>query len=167
MKILVVSDTHGKNQSLWDVIEEENPDRIFHLGDGQSLEEEIWMYTEAECDIVCGNCDWGNDLPSELTIPIGKHKILLTHGHYYGVNFGYEEIAQAAHELGCDIALYGHTHMPTIDYYEDLIIANPGSLSYPRQSSREHTYMIMDVDSDGNIKMSLRSLEEKARDYGN
>jgi len=167
MKILVVSDTHGRAENLSDVIEIEKPDRIFHLGDGQGVEDKIWMMTEAPAECVCGNCDWGGNLPSDAVVEVGNHKFLLTHGHYYGVDFGYERIAEAAREKGCDIALYGHTHVPTIDRYEELIIANPGSISMPRQNSREHTYMTILVDNDGELKMDLHSLEEYDRTHGN
>ncbi len=167
MKILVVSDTHGRAENLSDVIEIEKPDRIFHLGDGQGVEDKIWMMTEAPAECVCGNCDWGGNLPSDVVVEVGNHKFLLTHGHYYGVDFGYERIAEAAREKGCDIALYGHTHVPTIDRYEELIIANPGSISMPRQNSREHTYMTILVDNDGELKMDLHSLEEYDRTHGN
>ena len=167
MKILVVSDTHGRAENLRDVIEIERPDRIFHLGDGQGVEDKIWMMTEAPTECVCGNCDWGANLPSDAVVEVGNHKFLLTHGHYYGVDFGYERIAEAARAKGCDVALYGHTHVPTIDRYQELIIANPGSISMPRQNSREHTYMTILVDNEGEFKMDLHSLEEYDRTHGN
>ena len=55
MKILVVSDTHGKSENLRDAIEIEKPDIIYHLGDGQGVEERIWMMSEAPVECVCGN----------------------------------------------------------------------------------------------------------------
>jgi hypothetical protein len=97
----------------------------------------------------------------------GNHKVLITHGHYYGVSYGYEKIAAAAKAKGCDIVLYGHTHVPTIDHYQDLIIANPGSIAFPRQESREHTYMTILVDNSGELTMELHSLEEYDRTHGN
>jgi len=167
MKILVVSDTHGKSENLRDAIQIEKPDKIYHLGDGQGVEERIWMMSEAPCECICGNCDFGANLPSELVLELGKHVVLLTHGHYYGVSYGYDKLAEAARAKGCDVVLYGHTHVPTIDHYGDLIIANPGSIAYPRQNSREHTYMTIMVDNEGELKMDLHSLEEHDRAYGN
>jgi len=167
MKILVVSDSHGRSENLRDAIRIENPDRIYHLGDGQGVEDNLWMMSEAPAECVCGNCDWGTNLPNEVVLEVGKHVILLTHGHYYGVNYGYDRIAEAAREKGCDVVLYGHTHVPTIDHYEDLIIANPGSIAFPRQNSREHTYMTILVDNEGEFKMDLHSLEEYDRTHGN
>lgn len=167
MKILVVSDSHGYEENLRDAINIEKPDKIFHLGDGQGIEDKLWMMSEAESEIVCGNCDWGSNLPSELMVKVGNHNVMLTHGHHYGVNYGYEKIAAAAHVKGCDVVLYGHTHVPTIDQYDGIVIANPGSISFPRQNSREHTYMTILVDNSGELKMDLHSLEEYDRKHGN
>ena len=166
-KILVVSDTHGKMENLREVINIEKPNVIYHLGDGQGVEDRLWMMSEAPVECVCGNCDWGTNLPNELVLEVGKHVVLLTHGHFYGVNYGYEKIIEAAHAKGCDVVLYGHTHVPTIDHVADLIIANPGSIAYPRQNSREHTYMTILLDNEGEFKMDLHSLEEYDRAYGN
>ena len=167
MKILVVSDTHGRAENLRDAIAIEKPDIIYHLGDGQGVEERIWMMSEAPVECVCGNCDWGTNLPNEVVLDVGQHRIMLTHGHYFGVGISYDRIAQAARSKECDIVLYGHTHVPTIDYYEDLVIANPGSIAFPRQNSREHTYMTILVDNEGELKFVLHSLEEYDRKHGN
>ena len=65
---------------------------------------------------------------------------------------------------GFDIVMYGHTHRP---FYEvdkkdgdkDLIVLNPGSLSYPRQDGHRPSYMLMDIDRDGEAHFSLNYLE--------
>ncbi len=167
MKILVVSDSHGKMENLREVIHIEKPDRIYHLGDSQGVEDSLWMTTDVPTEFVAGNCDWGSNMPSELVLEVGKHVIFLTHGHNYGVAYGYGPIAEAARKKGCDVVLYGHTHVPTIDNYTGLIIANPGSISFPRQPSREHTYMIITVDQAGDFRYDLHSLEEYDRKHGN
>ena len=167
MKILVVSDSHGRSENLRDAINIENPDVIYHLGDGQGVEDDIWMMSEAPVECVCGNCDFGANLPSEVVLEVGKHVILLTHGHYYGVSYDYDGITEAAKAKGCDVILYGHTHVPTIDHYGEFIIANPGSISFPRQSGRERTYMTILVDNEGELKFDLHSLEEYDRIHGN
>ena len=52
--------------------------------------------------------------PFEI-IDIPSHRILLEHGHRLGVKTGYDRIVAKAKENGCDIALYGHTHVPEIE----------------------------------------------------
>lgn len=172
MKILVVSDTHGKVENLRETIGIEKPDRIYHLGDGLGVEDKIWMMTTADLEIVAGNCDMGSGLMNEIVLEVGKHVILLTHGHYYNVNYGYDQLIEAAKRKGCDIVLFGHTHVPVIEYracegYGPVTLANPGSIASPRQNGREHTYLIIEVDNEGEFKMDLHSLEEFDRKNGN
>ena len=163
MKILVVSDTHGKNENLREVIDHERPDRIYHLGDGEGLEENGWMFT-VPLEIVRGNCDWGSNLPSFVVLEVGRHVIFLAHGHQYNINYDRSAIIEAATQRGCDVILHGHTHVPYLDYISTpagpVTIGNPGSLSFPRQESRLHTYMIIEVDSAGEFKYTLHSCED-------
>ena len=72
-------------------------------------------------------------LDKEREIQLGTHKILLTHGHYYGVSMGPEGVVDEARSRGCDIVMYGHTHKPFLAKIDGVIALNPGSLSYPRQ----------------------------------
>lgn len=172
MKILVVSDTHGKVENLREVISLVNPDRIYHLGDGQGVEDKIWMMSAAPCECVAGNCDFGAMLPNEVVLEVGQHVLFLTHGHYYGVNYGYDQIMAAAKAKGADVILHGHTHVPVIEKRADgeggvFIIANPGSIASPRQASREHTYLEIIVDGEGQLHFELHSLEENDRKNGN
>lgn len=167
MKILVVSDSHGKMENFRQAIDIEKPDRIYHLGDSQGVEDAYLFSYDIPAEFIAGNCDFGSNMPSELVLEVGKHVILLTHGHYYGVNYGYSEVVAAAKNKGCDVILYGHTHVPTIDNYMGFMIANPGSIAYPRQSSGEHTYLVITVNADGEFRYDLHSLEEYDRLHGN
>ena len=68
--------------------------------------------------------------------------MLITHGHYYYVNTGIEDIEREAEGRGCDIVMFGHTHRPIIDYHKDVIALNPGDLSYPRQEGKDHLILL-------------------------
>ena len=85
MKILVVSDTHRKDDNLKLVIEEEKPmDILIHLGDAEGSENRIPEWAGAGCmmAMVMGNNDFFSRLERELEIDLGPHRALLTHGHY-------------------------------------------------------------------------------------
>jgi predicted phosphodiesterase len=56
---------------------------------------------------------WDPSIPTEQLLPFGKHKILITHGHLFGVKGGLGGLIAHAAELGADIVLFGHTHEPT------------------------------------------------------
>lgn len=167
MKILIVSDTHRKNANLKTVLERSGPlDMLIHLGDGEGSENEIASWVNPGCDLefVLGNNDFFSNLDREKDIYIGKYHVLLTHGHYYSVSLGPERLIQEARARGFDIAMFGHTHRP---FYEvdkkagdkDLIVLNPGSLSYPRQDGRHPSYMLMELDKEGEVHFTLNFLD--------
>ncbi len=156
MRILVVSDTHNKHEYLDMAIEEVQPDRIFHLGDGDGCE--IYMEAVAGCpvEIVRGNCDFASTLPAEVVMRVGAHVVMLTHGHYYQVNYGTEELIEAAREKGADVVMYGHTHVPEISEHHGVLVINPGSISYPRQRGKEPSYAVVEVDEKGEFSSEIQ-----------
>ena len=156
MKVLIVSDTHGRHYNLEEVLEREKPlDLLIHLGDAEGAEDYIEVIAECPIEVVAGNNDFYTRLPRELEIRIGDYKALITHGHYYYVNGGTAHIRKAALERGIDIAMFGHTHKPFFEEDDDVIILNPGSISYPRQEGRNPSYMVMNLDEKGKAHFSL------------
>ncbi|MCR4777444.1 MAG: metallophosphoesterase family protein, partial [Lachnospiraceae bacterium] len=63
----------------------------------------------------------------------------------YDVGYGNELLKNAARDRDCDIVLYGHTHVPEVEY-GDICVANPGSFSRPRQDGGRKTYMLLEFD---------------------
>ena len=161
MKILVVSDTHRKDDNLKLVLSEECPlDMLIHLGDAEGSEHFIpgWVNPECRMEMVLGNNDFFSRLDREREIDIAGHKAFITHGHYYGVSMGPEGLGDEAKSRGCDIAMYGHTHRPFLDVIDGVTVLNPGSLSYPRQEGRRPSYMIIHVDADGKMDYQQKYL---------
>ena len=161
MKILVVSDTHRKDDNLKLVLSEECPlDMLIHLGDAEGSEHFIPDLVNPECrmEMVLGNNDFFSRLDREREIDIAGHKAFITHGHYYGVSMGPEGLVDEAKSRGCDIAMYGHTHRPFLDVIDGVTVLNPGSLSYPRQEGRRPSYMIIHVDADGKMDYQQKYL---------
>lgn len=155
MKILIVSDTHRKDDNLQKVIAEQAPlDMLIHLGDVEGSEYLIENLVNEGCrlEMVMGNNDFFSTLEREIELELGGHRILLTHGHYYNVSLGVEVLRQEAIERHCDIAMYGHTHRPFLEVGKKVTILNPGSLSYPRQEGRKPSYMIMEMDESGEVE---------------
>ena len=158
MRILVVSDTHRKHDNLDIAIEKVMPDRIYHLGDGEGGEDYIEAVAECPLEIVRGNCDFGSNLPAEVVMSLGRHVVMLTHGHYYNVNYGTQMLVEAAKEKGADVVFYGHTHVPELTYEDDITIVNPGSISYPRQEGRQPSYAIMEIDREEKVHFTIAYL---------
>lgn len=162
MKILIVSDTHRKDENLKRVIEKTAPiDMLIHLGDAEGSEHLIagWVNKGCQLEMVLGNNDFFSELEKEIEITIGRYRILATHGHYYSVSLGPEQLRADARARGFDIAMFGHTHRPYYEADHGIIVLNPGSLSYPRQDGRKPSYMIMDIDDKGEAHFTLNFVE--------
>ncbi len=151
--ILIVSDTHGRGARLNELIEfrkriikDGEPLTLIHLGDGLSDLFSCKYYDSIISHAVRGNCDfsltdrtspYGEEMPTCRLIHLDKYKIFMAHGHTFSVKYGYDEICCEASRQGADIVLFGHTHLPTLEYIEkgsirgvdrDLTLFNPGSL---------------------------------------
>lgn len=161
MRVLIVSDTHRKDENLKKVIEKHLPlDMLIHLGDAEGSDAKIagWVNEDCDLEMVLGNNDFFSRLDREKELKIGRYRILLTHGHYYNVSLGVERLEQEARERRMDIVMYGHTHRPFYEVHNGIIILNPGSLSYPRQEGRKPSYMLMELDEQGEAHFTLNFL---------
>ena len=165
-KILIVSDTHRKDENLKQVIEKEKPlDMLIHLGDAEGSEYAIasWVNETCQMQMISGNNDFFSSLDRERDVEIGRYRVLLTHGHYYNESVGTEYLRQEARARGYDIVMFGHTHRPYYDVDrrrgdKDLIVLNPGSLSYPRQEGHAPSYAVMTLDDAGEAHFNFHFL---------
>lgn len=156
MKILIISDNHGRTGNLEQVIKNLGPiDYFLHAGDTEGSEDYIEALLDCPSAIVGGNNDYFSGLPSELTVQLGKYKVWITHGHTYGIYAGTWRIEQEMDRRGADIAVVGHTHMPKIEWCGDKAVINPGSISQPRQPGRKPSYMVMEIDGDGEVHFTI------------
>ena len=159
-KILVMSDSHGTAVFALRAIEKEKPfDLLVHLGDVQGHDPEISAAAGCPCFFVRGNCDYDDDLPTYTIFQVGLHKVFAAHGHRYHVSYGTEHLELSAMNYGCDIVMYGHTHIPDLREKEKITVLNPGSISLPRQSHPKKSYAVMIHDPrTGKIDYELKFL---------
>lgn len=159
MKILIVSDTHRRNEKYIEVLERAAPvDMVVHCGDIEGSEYLIAEAAGCPVQMVVVNNDFFSDLPREKEFYIGKYKVWLTHGHNYYVSMNNEFLKQEARSREVDIVMFGHTHKPLVDIEQGLITVNPGSLTYPRQGNRRPSYIIMDLDKKGEAHFTVNYL---------
>lgn len=158
MKLLIVSDTHKRNENYFEVLGRERPDMVIHCGDAEGSEYALTEAADCPVQIVLGNNDFFSYLPRELMLDIGKYKVWVTHGHNYYVSMGSENIKREAVARGADIVLYGHTHRPVIDVGGQVTAVNPGSLSYPRQEGKRPSYALMELDGEGEAHFTIKYL---------
>jgi putative phosphoesterase len=158
MKYLVASDIHGSIKFTLELekrIIEENPDKIILLGDllyqgaRGVLNPDYRPYDVAmtlnkyKDKILCtkGNCDIPEDvemcdfeLKDNIVLDIEGKKFFFTHGHIYNNSNRPSEF---------DALIYGHFHTGFIYTEEGKIYANPGSVSIPKNNTK-NSYMIID-----------------------
>ena len=153
MKILIVSDTHGRHSAFDKALKEAGKiDALVHLGDTEGGED----YIEAVCGcpayVLAGNNDFFSDNLREMEVVFGTKKAFMTHGHYYYVSLGPERIIEEGKMRNADIVMFGHTHKPFLEMIDGMIVLNPGSLSYPRQEGRKGSYIMMEIEPDCDVK---------------
>lgn len=132
MRILCVSDSHGDLDALLNLLTRMTGqfDLLLHLGDGAKEMETISsIYPMLEYAAVRGNCDIHWDFPTQQILFYQGVKLLMTHGHLYGVKGSLELLRRTAQEEGTQLALFGHTHQPYGDQVGNLLLFNPGTIA--------------------------------------
>ena len=57
-----------------------------------------------------------------------------------------------------DVVVFGHTHFATIEHYEDVLLVNPGSVTYPNYLPKLGTVALLTLTS-GEVEAHLVQLE--------
>ncbi len=131
MKILVLSDSHGDANAARLAVEKERPRMIFFLGDGwRDSDAFIEAFPDTPLFRVPGNCDYfqaQKNAPEQI-IAVEGFRIMICHGHTYGVKQGFWEAEQAAKRENLDAFLFGHTHDSLIRRRGKTLYFNPGSI---------------------------------------
>jgi putative phosphoesterase len=144
MRIAILSDTHGNcTQAVRSLDLSGAFDCIIHLGDTTDDAEFIELALERELVIVSGNCDAGGKYPRSMTLEIAGKIFFICHGDRSHVKAGLTQLYQKALQVGADIVLYGHTHIPLIEEINNILFINPGAM---KKSSKNPTMGILHID---------------------
>ena len=158
-KVCVFSDSHGYPDHMIRVIREEQPDLIFHLGDGESdLRAVRRAFPDLPVHAVRGNCDLFSSAPALVRTRVAGVKVFATHGHEYRVKYDrdFQTLRYAALEADARVVLFGHTHIPYHDRVWGMEIVNPGSIGYGTRAG----YAVLNIE-DGKVTASLKQLARK------
>lgn len=160
MKALVFSDSHGKLNGLLEAVDRHPEyEAIFHLGDVGYDEDYLRAMTPYPVYMVRGNCDYSMQLKEQLVVEFAGKRIAMCHGHrFITYGGGMDSLRYFGLEQKADIVMFGHTHIPLLEEYEDITLLNPGSISQPRQENKIPTYTVMETDADGNIQFQMCEL---------
>ena len=177
MKVVIASDLHGSGyyaQKVKDIFLKEQGGLLVLLGDiynhgprnpfpkdyAPMQVAEVLNSLKDRLLVIKGNCDSEVDtLISEFDfsdfsqIFVDGLKITLTHGH----KFNKDNMPANAGDVMC----YGHFHTGFIDKVGDVIVANAGSISLPKDGTA-HSYLTIEdniitlKNIDGNILNSKK-----------
>ena len=156
--VLLLSDTHGAVDAVRWILSafSEECQACLFVGDG--AQDIITVVREAAAGLITvppviimaqGNCDSqlyppifpDSENPKPFGLPVYQQKmiagqqILLAHGHLHHVELDGRKLSMTAENLGCTIAVYGHTHIQSIEGFGCVTAINPGSPLRPRGKS--------------------------------
>ena len=151
MRILVFSDSHQDIESCISVVNRIiGVDMLVHAGDHVHDAKRLSLaFPYIPIHFVSGNCDF-SDAPKELVFCACEKKMFLTHGHLYNVknDLEYSRLLSRAAELGCDCAVFGHTHKSLCDVKNGITLLNPGSIRYGK------TFGVIEIE-DGKLRAAV------------
>ena len=122
MRIIVMSDTHRDFFAIQELVQKHQDAEIFiHLGDGASeFSQIVTLYPNHKFLNVRGNCDFGVEATLAGCFSCGIAK-----------------------EVGANVVLFGHNHVPLCTYRDGIHLMNPGSLGMPRGNNP--SYGVIDI----------------------
>ena len=142
-KILIASDTHGNKEQFKQLISENEFTHIIFCGD---LLKDVEDINHNNLIKVKGNWDeWFIDNKNKLeeVVEIEGVKIIVTHGHKYGVKSGLGGLIKRAEQEQAKIVCYGHTHIKDVQEINGVLYINPGAFSYFKGG--KHTYVTIEI----------------------
>jgi len=129
-RIAIVSDSHGFIENI-DLFKDRlgQVDALYHLGDHADDAIELSRILNCGYVAVRGNCDAFSDAPLTYTVEWNGIRILLLHGNTVS---GRLSLRYLAEQERADVVLFGHSHVPSVETVDGVLMVNPGSLSRPR-----------------------------------
>jgi hypothetical protein len=157
-KIIILSDTHNKNDITDKILKSNTYDIAIHSGDYEC--DPNYMIKNFDY-FVQGNHDFDKQ-PDELTFEIEGIKFHLQHGHLIG---SYDQLdnndymSAIIDELKIDVIIHGHTHVTkVVSLDNNKYIINPGSTHLPRGASQA-SYLLATIDN-GKINFEKKLVKE-------
>ena len=155
MKILVVSDSHGRVGNLLEAVELELPDQVFFLGDVvRDVEDLTALDPTLTVCTVAGNCDGWSGGAEEREFTLCGVKCYLTHGHLHHAKSGPWGLLREGKRRGVDAVFYGHTHVPCVRQEDGIWLINPGTVGGVHNKA---TYAVVELEG-GTLSAEIKEL---------
>jgi putative phosphoesterase len=148
MEIVVVSDTHGRNDVLQQIrLQHPKAYAYIHCGDSEADIHQLDGFAS-----VIGNNDTCRDYPYELVLDLNGMRTLVMHGHQFSRSKMSESLINRAKAKECQLVLFGHTHAYSYEVIDGISIINPGSLFHNRDGSLPSYALIQIEHNKINVK---------------
>ena len=163
IQLAILSDTHGKHQTVETVLEylqSRNINRIIHCGDIDDSET-VWLFQCFTVDFVFGHCD-----VDRLSLQQAMHGIGVTCHQPFGhlelegkkLAFLHSDDARLMRDLeqsDFDYLFYGHTHVAKEHQVGETRVINPGAL----HRANPRSFLILDLPSGDVERVSFEQIE--------
>ncbi|OQA63909.1 MAG: hypothetical protein BWY39_00610 [Spirochaetes bacterium ADurb.Bin269] len=125
------------------------PVLAFVAGNGDGDQYRVGLPDEADLDSRSAS-GLSLTVPQRQILRACGYGILIAHGHRHSVDVNLDILVDSAHALDCDVAIYGHTHIPLIEEFSHITVLNPGSPARPRGRS-EPSFAVLELDSSSTV----------------
>ena len=142
MRILVLSDSHGREERVNEVLRRVDFDYLFFLGDG--IKDLGTMLHHPHTVAVRGNCDFFSRVDDTTNVEVAGVKFLLTHGDRFHVKSTIRPLIDEAKYRGAEVVLYGHTHRFNDETIDDIRFVNCPSLH--KSHDGKGKFLVLEVD---------------------
>lgn len=153
-RVGLISDTHGSlDARATRVLCEQGVVAIVHAGDIGSKPSVLWdLEAIAPVTAVLGNCDAplpGFALSGLARTTVAGVRILVIHA--------FADLGEIPDDV--DVVVYGHSHMPSVQWHGRVLVVNPGSASQRRRMPST-SIAILDIADEGLLDASVVMLDD-------
>lgn len=162
MDYLIVSDAHGDIAILRELFTHyrSKMSAMFYAGDSELMANDPVF---AGVKTVRGNMDFDSTFKNEVVYNDELTTIFMAHGHLFDTNYTLTNLLRAGQANHADVIVTGHTHQLGVEWFDNTLILNPGSISAPRGQYRDigGTYAILSV-TENDIKVTFYNRQMQA-----
>ena len=143
MQIVLVSDTHGRNEVFAQLRERHLiANAYLHAGDSETDAHNLDGFASVQ-----GNNDYYSAHPEQLLLDLGGIRVLMIHSHQFHTANRISGLVARARKYGATMVFYGHTHIFHVEEVDGITLVNPGSLWRNRDFTPESYALITISDA--------------------
>lgn len=154
MQIVVVSDSHGRNE-VFSKLRELHPNASAYIscGDTECSEEYLDGFVTVQ-----GNNDHYEQYPKRLVLNVDGLRILVMHGDRIPPLELTHRLSDYAIAEDCQLMCYGHSHIFHVETKNGVLLVNPGSIYYNRDYTTP-SYALITYEN-GNFHVDRLAIDE-------